>query len=133
MLYAQKEFMKGKKDNIEILSDTLETLKILSVENLRDYIHNRVEIVKELRIEYDAVQLKLEEELAATQLVEERVEINTKAELKKEITRKANKAKNQKEKERLEYEARVAEANRILAEQEKKKKILKAKKQVAKR
>jgi len=133
MLYAQKEFMKGKKDTIEILSDTLETLKILSVENLRDYIHNRVEIVKELRIEYDAVQLKLEEELAATQLVEERVEVNTKAELKKEITRKANKAKNQKEKERLEYEARVAEANRILAEQEKKKKILKAKKQVAKR
>jgi len=133
MLYAQKQFMKGG-NFIEILNDTLETLKILSAQGLMDYIHNRVAIVKELRIEYDAVLIKLEEELAAIPpLVEERVEVNTKAELKKETTRKANKAKNQKEKERLEYEARVEEANRILAEQEKKKKMLKAKKQVAKR
>lgn len=64
--------------------------------------------------------------------VEEEVEVKSKAEVKKETTRKANKAKNQKEKERLEFEARVAEANRILAEQEKKKRMLKAKKLIKK-
>ena len=133
MLYAQKQFIKNK-EFVVILNDTLETMKLLSAQDLRDYIHKRVSIVKDLRIEYKAVQLKLEEELAAIPpLVEERIEVNTKAELKKETTRKANKAKNQKEKERLEYEARVAEANRILEEQERKKKMLKAKKQVAKR
>jgi hypothetical protein len=68
-----------------------------------------------------------------TESIEEEVEVKNKEEVKKETTRKANKAKNQKEKERLEYEARVAEANRILAEQEKKKKMLKTKKPVVKK
>jgi hypothetical protein len=65
--------------------------------------------------------------------VEEEVEVKSKEEVKKETTRKANKAKNQKEKERLEFEARVAEANKVLAEQEKHKRMLKAKKTVAKK
>ena len=82
---------------------------------------------KELQLDFqqatDTIRKNIENELVATRLVvEEKVEVKSKEEEKKETTRKANKAKNQKEKERLEYEARVAEANRVLVEQEKKKK-----------
>jgi uncharacterized protein YlxW (UPF0749 family) len=53
---------------------------------------------------------------------------NNKKETQAELTRSANKKQSQKQKERAEYERQVAEANRILAEQERQKKINKAKK-----
>lgn len=94
---------------------------------------------KELQLDFqqatDTIRKNIENELVATQLPQTKQEDKKKDKVmtKQELTRQANKSKNQKEKERIEYEARVAEANRILEEQEKKKKQLKAKKQAAKR
>jgi hypothetical protein len=85
------------------------------------------------QIIYDVAEVKLKEvakQLLAdnTPLAETSEPKNNKKETQAELTRSANKKQSQKQKERAEYERQVAEANRILAEQERQKKINKAKK-----
>jgi hypothetical protein len=82
------------------------------------------ELQLDLQQAIDTIRKNIENELVATQLPQTKQEDKKKDKVmtKQELTRQANKSKNQKEKERLEFEARVAEANRVLAEQEKKKK-----------
>ncbi len=85
------------------------------------------------QIIYDIAEVKLKE--VAKQLLSDNSPLsetsepkNNKKQTQAELTRSANKKQSQKQKERAEYERQVAEANRILAEQERQKKINKAKK-----
>jgi len=82
------------------------------------------ELQLDLQQTIDTIRKNIENELVSTQLPQTKQEDKKKDKVmtQQELTRQANKSKNQKEKERLEFEARVEEANRIKAEQEKKKK-----------
>jgi hypothetical protein len=122
----------GRHLNVRSLSSPKEVCSTTRIAVYQEFSAGAVgeeilKATKELQLDFqqatDTIRKNIENELFATRLVvEEKVEVKTKEELKKETTRKANKAKNQKEKERLEYEAKVAEASKFLAEQEKKKK-----------